>query len=90
MPGPALDISANRAVARWAIRRSTKRVGAFLAYFLVQLTDDQLRKLFEVARVDRRSRDPHNDRALPGATVDEWVSAFKHKRDEIVTNRCPA
>ena len=63
---------------------------AFLADLLVQLTDDQLRKLFEVARVDRRSRDPHNDRALPGATVDEWVSAFKHKRDEIVTNRCPA
>ena len=24
----------------------------------------------------------------PPATVEEWVSAFKHKRDEIVTHRC--
>jgi hypothetical protein len=58
----------------------------FLADLLVQLTDRQLHDLFEVARVDRRSRRP--DSAEPPATVDEWVAAFKHKRDEIVGNRC--
>ena len=58
----------------------------FLADLLMQLTDQQLHDLFEVARVDHRSRRP--DSAEPPATVDEWVTAFKHKRDEIVTNRC--
>jgi hypothetical protein len=58
----------------------------FLADLLVQLTDRQLHDLFEVARVDRRSRRP--DSAEPPATVDEWVAAFKHKRDDIVGNRC--
>jgi hypothetical protein len=58
----------------------------FLADLLVQLTDKQLRDLFEVARVDSRSRKPGSTE--PPATVDEWVTAFKSKRDEIVTNRC--
>ncbi len=58
----------------------------FLADLLLQLTDQQLRDLFEVARVDDRSRRPNS--AEPPASVDEWVTAFKHKRDEIVTNRC--
>jgi hypothetical protein len=58
----------------------------FLADLLVQLTDRQLHDLFEVARVDRRSRKP--DGPEPPASVDEWVAAFKHKRDDIVGNRC--
>lgn len=58
----------------------------FLADLLVQLTDQQLHDLFEVARVDRRSRRPGS--AEPPATVDEWVNAFKQKRDEIVNNHC--
>jgi hypothetical protein len=58
----------------------------FLADLLVQLTDRQLHDLFEVARVDHRSRRP--DSAEPPASVDEWVAAFKHKRDEIVAKRC--
>ncbi len=58
----------------------------FLADLLVQLTDQQLRDLFEVARINHRSRKPGSTE--PSATVDEWVTAFKHKRDEIVTNRC--
>jgi hypothetical protein len=58
----------------------------FLADLLVQLTDQQLHDLFEVARVDRRSRRP--DSAEPPATIDEWVAVFKHKRAEIVNNRC--
>ena len=58
----------------------------FLADLLLQLRDPQLRDLFEVARVDLRSRKPNSDE--PPASVDEWVAAFKHKRDEIVTNHC--
>ena len=60
----------------------------FLADLLVQLTDRQLHDLFEVARVDLRSRRPDTDE--PPAGVDEWVAAFKHKRDEIAGRRCAA
>jgi hypothetical protein len=59
----------------------------FLAEQLDQLTDQQLHDLFEVARVDRRSRDP-NQAGLRPASVDEWVTAFQRKRDEIVSHRC--
>ena len=41
---------------------------------------------FEVARVDHRSRKPGTE--APPASVDEWVSVFKQKRDEVVNNRC--
>ena len=58
----------------------------FLADLLVQLTDQQLHDLFDVARVDQRSRRP--DSTDPPASIEEWVAAFKHKRDEIVTNHC--
>ncbi len=58
----------------------------FLADLLVQLTDQQLHDLFEVARVDHQSRKPGS--AEPPASVDEWVSAFKQKRDAIVNNHC--
>ncbi len=58
----------------------------FLADLLVRLTDRQLRDLFEVARIDRRNE--ALDAASPSASVAEWVAAFKHKRDEIVTARC--
>jgi hypothetical protein len=58
----------------------------FLADLLVQLTDQQLRDLFEVARVDHRSRKPGTE--APAASIDEWVTAFKNKRDAIVNNRC--
>jgi hypothetical protein len=59
---------------------------SFLADLLVQLTDAQLHDLFEVARVDRRSRKPGS--AEPPASVDEWIAAFKQKRDVIVATRC--
>jgi hypothetical protein len=58
---------------------------AFLAERLLQLSDAQLHDLFEVSRVDRR----RPDTSTSPASVDEWVAAFKQKRDEIVTNRCP-
>lgn len=57
----------------------------FLANLLTQLSDDQLRDLFEVARF--------GDRFLPGGTggspVPAWVDAFKYKRDEITGVTCP-
>ena len=58
----------------------------FLADLLVQLSDRQLHDLFDVARVELRSRRPDSDERP--ATVDEWVAAFTHKRDQIVTSRC--
>src|SRR4029077_14801607 len=63
---------------------------AFLANLLSQLRDGQLHDLFEVARVDRRERALHDFDTAPAATVYEWVSAFKHKRDEIVMNHRPS
>jgi len=59
----------------------------FLADLLVQLSDQQIRDLFDSARVTLRVRDPHEPRSgLP--TVDEWVDAFKQKRDQIVNRAC--
>ena len=62
---------------------------AFLADLLVQLTDQQLRDLFEVARVDLRHPDLNGSDSARGTIVDEWIAAFKRKRDEIVSNHCP-
>ena len=58
----------------------------FLADLLTQLADRQLHDLFDVARVGLRSRRPGSGE--PPASIDEWIAAFKHKRDEIVANRC--
>src|SRR6185436_3840462 len=60
--------------------------GQFLADLLVQLSDRQLHDLFDIGRVDLRSRRPGS--AEPPASVDEWVAAFKSKRVEIVEKRC--
>jgi hypothetical protein len=51
----------------------------FLAELLSQLTDQQLRSLFQVARFTKRD---------PSVSVDDWVRAFKQKRDEIANARC--
>jgi len=53
----------------------------FLGDLLARLTDTQLRDLFTVARFADRPK---------GASVDEWVAAFKKKRDEIAGARCIA
>jgi hypothetical protein len=59
----------------------------FLADRLMQLSDAQIRALFEVARVTLRRRDPA--KASSGlATVAEWTDVFKRKRAEIVERRC--
>jgi hypothetical protein len=51
----------------------------FLSGLLAQLSDSQLRDLFEVARFEKRQ---------PGVSVDDWVRVFKQKRDEIANRRC--
>jgi hypothetical protein len=51
----------------------------FLANLLAQLSDQQIRDLFDVARVTLRQ---------PNTTLDAWVAAFKQKRDEIATRSC--
>jgi len=61
---------------------------AFLSGLLDQLTDAQLRDLFAIGHVEWRSRKPGSSQ--PPASVDEWVNAFKQKRAEIDTTRCPA
>ena len=59
----------------------------FLADLLTQLSDKQLHDLFDVARVTLRVREP--GRALSGfPAIDEWVVAFKAKRQEIASKRC--
>jgi hypothetical protein len=57
----------------------------FLADLLVQLSDMQLRDLFEVARFPQRKTG-----GVHAATASEWVDAFKRKRDEIVNRTCPS
>ena len=60
----------------------------FLASLLARLSDRQLHDLFEVARVERRSRNPSDVQTTLPASVEEWTSAFKHKRAEIARARC--
>jgi hypothetical protein len=60
----------------------------FLAGLLTQLTDQQLRDLFAVARFDRRPVSVLEPTAR--TTVDQWVDAFKKKRTEIVDHVCPS
>jgi hypothetical protein len=61
----------------------------FLADLLMQLSDQQIRDMFEAARVHLRPRAPERGRSgFP--RVDEWVDAFKQKRAEIVERRCAA
>lgn len=60
---------------------------SFLANLLVQLSDPQLHDLFDVARVELRLRAPGNV-SSGFATIDEWVTAFKEKRSQIVDRHC--
>jgi hypothetical protein len=58
----------------------------FLSDLLLQLSDRQLRDLFEVAGVERRAS---SSESVSAATVEQWVAAFKSKRQEIAAARCP-
>ena len=59
----------------------------FLADLLVQLSDRQIRDLFEAARVERRPRNPGHGTTTASAL--DWAQAFARKRDEIVRHSCP-
>ena len=51
----------------------------FLSDLLGQLSDSQLRDVFEVARFTKRE---------PNVSIDQWVRAFADKRDQIASARC--
>lgn len=57
----------------------------FLSGLLMQLTDAQLRDLFDVARFAERKEGSGRP-----PTVNEWVDAFKKKRGEIASRTCPS
>lgn len=62
----------------------------FLAERLADLDDDQLRDLITVSDVTalgERVREPDGSERV--ATVDDWIAAFKARRDDIVDARCP-
>lgn len=60
----------------------------FLANLLDQLTDEQIRDMFQAASIDARQWDSPEDRDRNG-TIDQWVAAFKKKREELTTHTCP-
>ena len=60
----------------------------FLADLLVQLTEDQIRGIFEVSDMPDRGWRKEEDRDRNG-TLDQWVAAFHARRDEIVGHTCP-
>lgn len=59
----------------------------FLAGLLDQLSARQLRDLFTIARVTRRGG-PSDGEDVGIGTIDEWVDAFRVKREEILDRRC--
>lgn len=60
----------------------------FLADLLVQLTEDQIRGLFEVSGMPDRGWLKEKDRDRNG-TLEEWVAVFHARRDQIVNHTCP-
>jgi hypothetical protein len=58
----------------------------FLSDLLMQLSDEQLHDLFETSRFEDRINDPNR----LGPTVEQWVNAFKKKREEIASLTCPS
>jgi hypothetical protein len=61
-----------------------------LAERLSALSDRQLRALFTVARVERMGETiSGSDGKSRAVTVDDWVAAFKRRRQELVDNHCP-
>ena len=53
----------------------------------MQLTDAQLHDLFDVARFPERATAKHGSAGR--TTIEQWIDAFKQKRDEIVNHTCP-
>ena len=59
----------------------------FLAGLLNQLRDDQIQDLFEGARITLRSESPDRENGDAGR-VEDWVAAFKRKRQEVMARTC--
>lgn len=64
---------------------------AFLAGLLAQLSDEQIRQLFVVSRVEERGQEMRDQLSglVRKVTVEDWVKLFKYKRDQIVRPKCP-
>lgn len=62
---------------------------AFLAERLALLSDAQIRDIFAAARVEARGETLEENGAKRAVTADDWVDAFKRKRQEIADRRCP-
>ena len=60
----------------------------FLAGLLGQLTEGQIRGIFEVADMPDRAWPDEKDRDRNG-TLDQWVAAFLARRDAIINHTCP-
>lgn len=60
----------------------------FLAGLLNQLTDDQIRDLFRVARADLTKETFFQEGREIRVTVEHWLDAFKKKREQINTRDC--
>ncbi|MCI0416760.1 hypothetical protein L0222_28665 [bacterium] len=60
----------------------------FLDELLNQLSEDQIRDLFRVARADETDEVIFEKGRSQRVTIDHWVSAFKKKRDQIHQRTC--
>jgi hypothetical protein len=60
----------------------------FLADELIQLSDKQIEDLFRAARSDQTGENISVDGASRPVSIDDWVQAFKKKRQEIVERNC--
>jgi hypothetical protein len=60
----------------------------FLDKLLNQLSDDQIRDLFRVARADKTDEVIYENGHAQSVTVEHWLSAFNKKRDQIRQRRC--
>lgn len=61
----------------------------FLADLLNQLTDKQIEDLFRVARADQVHYLVNENGTQAVVTIDDWVKAFKSKREQINQRQCP-
>jgi hypothetical protein len=60
----------------------------FLDNLLSQLSDDQIRDLFHVARADKTDELIYENGQDQRVTVEHWLSAFKKKRNQIHERKC--
>lgn len=63
---------------------------AFLGNLLAQISNDQLRDLFEAVRIEQRTSDPSADpgKDKPPVSVDAWIKLFRLKRAQITEHFC--